>query len=100
QQVEIIMPRATVLCEHPVVIIDHLMPASRYALVELFVRSLWESPAQQAWTHARFRSVIEELNTGFAPIEMPFKVSDLGGWAKAYEEIVKGAWPQAVQSGR
>ncbi|MFN0112212.1 MAG: substrate-binding domain-containing protein, partial [Blastocatellia bacterium] len=42
QQVEIIMPRATVLCEHPVVIIDHLMPASRYALVELFVRSLWE----------------------------------------------------------
>jgi len=99
-QVDIVMPQATVMCEHPVVIIDHLMSPYRYALVELFVRSLWELPAQQAWTRARFRSVFEELNTGFTPVEMPFKVADLGGWSKAYEEIIKGAWQQAVQSSR
>ncbi|MGH9800137.1 MAG: substrate-binding domain-containing protein, partial [Blastocatellia bacterium] len=100
QQIEIVLPTATVMCEHPVVIIDHLMSPYRYALIELFVRTLWERPAQQAWTRARFRSVIEDLNTGFAPIRMPFKVADLGGWAKAYEEIIKGAWPQATQSSR
>jgi sulfate transport system substrate-binding protein len=97
QQIEIVMPRATVMCEHPVVIIDHLMSPNRYALIELFVRTLWEPPAQQAWTRARFRSVIEELNGGFAPIEMPFKIADLGGW-KAYEEIIKKSWQQAAQS--
>lgn len=98
--VEIIMPPATVMCEHPVVIIDHLMSPYRYALVELFVRSLWERPAQQAWTRAKFRSVFEDLNRDFTPVEMPFKVSDLGGWSTAYEEIVKGAWKQATQSSR
>ncbi len=97
QPIEIVMPRATVMCEHPVVIIDHKMSPYRYALIELFVRTLWERPAQQAWTHAKFRSVIEDLNGGFAPIEMPFKIADLGGW-KAYEEIIKKGWQQAAQS--
>lgn len=98
--IEIVMPKATVMCEHPVVIIDHLMSPCRYALVELFVRTLWERPAQEAWTRARFRSVLEELNGGFTPIEMPFKVADLGGWSSAYEEVIKGAWKQAAQSSR
>ena len=93
------MPPATVMCEHPVVIIDHLMSPYRYALIELFVRTLWERPAQQAWTRAGFRSVIEDLNAGFAPIEMPFKISDLGGW-KAYEEVIKKGWQQAAQSSK
>lgn len=99
QPIEIVMPPATVLCEHPVVIIDHKMSPYRYALIELFVRTLWERPAQQAWTRARFRSVIEDLNDGFAPIEMPFKIADLGGW-KAYEEVIKKSWQQAAQSSR
>lgn len=98
--IDIVMPQATVMCEHPVVIIDHLMSPYRYALVELFVRSLWERPAQQAWTRAGFRSIFEDLNSNFAPVEMPFKVSDLGGWSKAYEDIVKGAWQQATLSSR
>lgn len=96
QPIEIVMPSATVMCEHPVVIVDHLMSPSRYALVELFVRSLWERPAQQAWTRAGFRSVIEDLNGGFQKVEMPFKVGEIGGWTKATEEIINGAWKQAT----
>lgn len=99
QQIEIVTPPATVMCEHPVVIIDHKMAPYRYALIELFVRTLWERPAQQAWTRAGFRSVIEELNGGFRPIEMPFKISDLGGW-KAYEEVIKKDWQLAAQSSK
>lgn len=99
QPIEIVMPPSTVMCEHPVVIIDHLMSPYRYALIELFVRTLWERPAQQAWTRAGFRSVIEDLNGGFTPIEMPFKISDLGGW-KAYEEVIKKGWQQAAQGGQ
>jgi len=96
--VEIVMPRATIFSEHPVVIIDHLMDPSKYALVELFVRSLWEPEAQQAWVKSHFRSVTDEkLNEKFPKIEMPFYVKDLDGWSSAYPEIVEGAWKHRIQ---
>jgi sulfate transport system substrate-binding protein len=96
--VEMIMPRATILSEHPVVIIDHVMPPAKYALVELFVRYLWERPAQEAWVKSHFRSVTDEtLNQRFAKIEIPFYVKDLGGWYRAYPEVIEGVWKQMLQ---
>ncbi|MGH9767947.1 MAG: extracellular solute-binding protein [Blastocatellia bacterium] len=96
--VEIVIPRATIFSEHPVVIIDHVMNPLKYALVELFVRSLWEPAAQQAWVKSHFRSVTDEkLNEGFPKIEMPFYAKDLGGWSRAYPEIVEGVWKQKIQ---
>lgn len=96
--VEIVIPKATVFSEHPVVIIDHVMSPSKYALVELFVRSLWEPGAQQAWVKSHFRSVTnEELNEKFPKIEMPFYAKDLGGWLRAYPEIIEGVWKQKIQ---
>jgi sulfate/thiosulfate transport system substrate-binding protein len=96
--VEIVIPKATIFSEHPVVIIDHAMSPSKYALVELFVRSLWEPEAQQAWVKSHFRSVTDEkLNEKFPKIEMPFYAKDLGGWSKAYPEIVEGVWKQKIQ---
>jgi sulfate transport system substrate-binding protein len=100
--VEMVMPRATVMCEHPVVIVDHAMEPAKYALVELFVRSLWEPRAQQAWVRGHFRAVTDEkLNEGFAKIEWPFFAKDLGGWARAYPEVVEGLWKRKVlESGK
>jgi sulfate transport system substrate-binding protein len=96
--VEIVMPRATVFSEHPVVIIDHAMSASKYAMVELFVRSLWDPATQQTWVNAHFRSVTDEkLNEGFPKIEAPFYAKDLGGWSRAYPEIIEGVWKQRIQ---
>src|SRR5215468_1474889 len=96
--VEIVMPKATIFSEHPVVIIDHAMSPSKYAMVELFVRSLWDPAAQHAWVKSHFRSVTDEkLNEKFPKIEMPFYAKDLGGWSKAYPEIVEGVWKQKIQ---
>src|SRR5215475_10230653 len=96
--VEIVMPRATIYSEHLVVILDHLMDPSKYALVEIFVRSLWEPEAQQAWVKSHFRSVTDEkLNGNFPKIEMPFHVRDLGGWSQAYHEIIEAAWKHKIQ---
>jgi ABC-type sulfate transport system substrate-binding protein len=67
-------------------------------MVELFVRSLWDPAAQQAWVKSHFRSVTDEkLNERFPKIEMPFYAKDLGGWSKAYPEIVEGVWKQKIQ---
>jgi sulfate/thiosulfate transport system substrate-binding protein len=93
-----IVPQATIFSEHPVVIIDDHLPAAKFAVVELFVRYLWEKPAQEAWVRSRFRSVTDEsLNAKFAKIEMPFYVTDLGGWERAYPEIVDGVWKREIQ---
>lgn len=100
QAIEIITPPSTVLCEHPAVIVDHLLTPEKYALVELFVRTLWDRPAQEAWTRAGFRSLMEELNRDFVKIEMPFKAADLGGWAKIDKEIIEGVWKQTIQGGK
>lgn len=98
--VEVVMPASTILCEHPVVIIDHRLNPAKYALVELFVRSLWDRSSQEAWTRAGFRSMYEDLNGKFTPVQMPFKAADFGGWAKAYTDIVDGVWKQKIQGGK
>lgn len=101
QPIEVITPRATIFCEHPVVIIDHQMRPEKYALVELFVRSLWEPDSQKAWVNAHFRSVTDEsLNNGFAKIEIPFYAKDLGGWTRAYPEIVDALWKQKIMESK
>lgn len=99
---EMIAPTATVFSELPVVIIDHGMSPAKYALVELFARYLWSETAQKAWVKSYFRSVTDEkLNDAeprFAKITMPFTVADLGGWQRAYPEIVEGVWKQRIQN--
>lgn len=100
-EIEIIAPVATIFSEHPVVIIDHGMSPQRYALVELFARYLWSETAQKAWVKSYFRSVTDEkLNEHeprFAKIAMPFTVATLGGWERAYPEIIEKVWKQRIQ---
>lgn len=98
---ELVYPPATIFSEHPVVIIDHIMSPQKYALVEVFVRSLWDHPAQEAWVKSNLRSVTDEkLNEKFPQILMPFYAADLGGWATAYPKIVEGVWKQQLQVSR
>lgn len=101
---EIVVPQSTVFCEHPVVIVDHGMPPAKYALVELFARYLWSEDAQRAWVKANFRSInFEEMNRTnprFAKIELPFTVGDLGGWQRAYPEIIEAVWKQRIQTSK
>jgi sulfate transport system substrate-binding protein len=97
--VESVVPPETIFSEHPVVIIDHAMSPSKYAIVELFVRSLWDPAAQQSWVKSHIRSVTDEkLNEGFPKVETPFYVKDLGGWSRAYPEIIEGVWKQKIQN--
>ncbi len=96
--VELVTPPSTIFSEHPVVIIDHTMTPAKYAIVELFVRYLWEPRAQQAWVKSHFRSVTDEkLNERFARIEMPFYARDLGGWHRAHPEIIEELWKRKIQ---
>lgn len=99
--VEIVVPEATIFSEHPAVVIDRNVTAEERPVVNAFIQYLWSEEAQRAFVQYHFRSVNNEaLNEGnkeFAEIKMPFYVKDLGGWSKAYPEIIERVWRDQVQ---
>ena len=97
---EIVVPRSTIVSEHVAVIVDQNVKPWEREGVKAFVTFLWSQAAQEAFTHYYFRAVTDEaLNEAvpeFHEIEQPFTVQDLGGWGKAYPEIIHGVWNEQV----
>jgi sulfate transport system substrate-binding protein len=102
--VEIVVPESTIFSEHPAVIIDRNVKGQQRPLIEAFIAYLWSEEAQRAFVQYHFRSVTNEslndANKEFAVIKMPFTVEYLGGWAKAYPEIIERVFRDQVQKGQ
>jgi sulfate/thiosulfate transport system substrate-binding protein len=98
--VDIVIPRATIFSEHPVVIIDRSVPAARRPVVEAFVRYLWSDEGQRAFVKYHLRAVTNEAfnseNAQFATIEHPFTIEMFGGWERAYPDIIEQVFVQQV----
>jgi sulfate transport system substrate-binding protein len=99
---EIVVPRSTILSEHPAVLIDKNVTDDERPLLDAFMQYLWSEEAQQAFVKYHFRSVTNEglndANREFARVELPFTVTDLfGGWERAYPDIIDGVWRKQVR---
>jgi sulfate transport system substrate-binding protein len=99
--VEIVVPRATILSEHPAVLIDKNVSPAKRAVVDAFMQYLWSDEAQQAFVKFHFHSATNETfdaaNNAFGHIEFPFTIDYFGGWDKAYPEIIEGIFRDRVQ---
>ncbi len=94
---EVVVPRSTILSEHPAVLIDKNVTEDERPLLEAFMQYLWSDEAQQAFVKYHFRAVTNEAfndaSKEFAHIELPFTVGELfGGWQRAYPDIIDGVW--------
>lgn len=102
--IEIVVPEATIFSEHPAVVIDRNVTAEERPVVNAFIQYLWSEDAQRAFVQYHFRSVtndaLNQANKEFAEIKMPFYVKDLGGWSKAYPEIIERVWRDQVQKAK
>lgn len=100
--VDIIVPKATIFSEHPAVVIDRNVSASKRSVVDAFVQYLWSDEAQRAFVKFHFNSVtnnaFNEENRQFAHIEMPFTIDYFGGWDRAYPEVIEQVFKDRVQS--
>lgn len=100
-EIEIVVPQATIFSEHPAVVVDRNVSASKRPIVDAFMQYLWSEDAQRAFVKYHFRSVTNEIlneeNKQFARIEMPFTIDYFGGWIKAYPEIIEGIFRDQVQ---
>jgi sulfate transport system substrate-binding protein len=99
---EIVVPRATILSEHPAVLIDKNVTDDERPLLTAFMQYLWSDEAQQAFVKYHFRAVTDEAfndaNKEFARVEQPFTVGELfGGWEHAYPDVIDGVWRKQVK---
>ena len=99
--VEIVMPQATIFSEHPAVVIDRNVSAEKRPVIDAFMQFLWSDEAQQAFVKFHFYCVtnnaFNEANKEFGHIEMPFTIEYLGGWDKAYPEVIEQIFRDQVQ---
>lgn len=99
--VEIVVPEATIFSEHPAVVVDRNVTPDERAVVNAFMQYLWSDESQRAFVQHQFRAAsndaFNESNKGFAEIKQPFYISDLGGWSKAYPEIIEHVFREQVQ---
>jgi len=98
---EIVVPEATILSEHPAVVIDRNVSAADRPVIDGFMKYLWSEEAQRAFVKYHFRASTNEAlnqeNKDLATIKYPFTVDYFGGWDKAYPEVIEGVFRQLVQ---
>jgi sulfate transport system substrate-binding protein len=102
--IEVVVPESTIFSEHPAVIIDRNVSAQERPLIEAFIAYLWSDEAQRAFVKYHFRAASNDAlnadNKEFATIKTPFTVEYLGGWAKAYPDIIERVWRDQVQKSK
>lgn len=101
-EIDVVVPKATIFSEHPVVIVDRNVNANERPAIQAFLNYLCTDEAQKAFVKYHFRSVtndsFNEENKQFAKIEEPFTIEMFGGWDRAYPEIIEGIWRDQVQN--
>ncbi|HYX40582.1 MAG TPA: substrate-binding domain-containing protein, partial [Pyrinomonadaceae bacterium] len=99
--VEIVVPDATIYSEHPACVVDRNVTPTLRPVVDAFMQYLWSDEAQQAFVQYHFRSITNDsfnsANKGFAQLNHPFTVADLGGWDRAYPDIIEKVFREQVQ---
>lgn len=98
---EIVIPEATILSEHPVVVIDRNVAVTDRQVIDAFVQYLWSEEAQRAFVQSNFRAstndALNQENKELATIKDAFTVDYFGGWEKAYPEIIENIFRDQVQ---
>jgi len=101
--VEIVIPEATILSEHPAVVIDRNVSVTDRPVINAFMQFLWSDEAQREFVKFHFRSTtndaLNQENKELATIRYPFTVNDplIGGWSRAYPEIIEAVFRDQVQ---
>src|SRR5256886_4929168 len=91
---EIVIPEATILSEHPAVVIDRNVSAVDRQGIDAFMQYLWSEEAPRAFVKFNFRSstndALNQENKVLATIKYPVTIKEslLGGWCHPDPEII------------
>jgi ABC-type sulfate transport system substrate-binding protein len=93
---EIIAPPYTIIAQHVVVIVDDNVTSSERPVAQAFVRYLSSDAGRQTLGRYYLRPVDLESDV-FPGLVQPFTVEYLGGWSRAYTELVETWWKAKVE---
>ncbi len=88
---EIVAPPRTIAARHVAVIVDNNVTRAERPAARAFVDYLLSDAGQQIFDRYHLRPGDCEGN-GFPSLVQPFTVEDLGGWSRAYAELVDALW--------
>ena len=93
---ELVAPPRTIVARHATVIVDDNVTRTERPVAEAFLRYLVSGAGQQVFERHNLRPA--SCSDGpFAVLVEPFTVEELGGWSRAYEELVKGLWQNEIE---
>jgi len=93
---EIVVPPHTIVAQHVAVIVDANVTSAERPVAQAFIHYLLSDAGQKAFTDYHQRPAHLE-NDAFSPMVAPFTVEELGGWSRAYSELVEALWQMEIE---
>ncbi|HEY43234.1 MAG TPA: extracellular solute-binding protein [Anaerolineae bacterium] len=92
----VVIPTHTIVAHHMAVIVDDNVTLSERTAAKDFINFLLSDTGQQAFIRYHQRPAMFVTND-FPQLVEPFTVEDLGGWSKAYIELVENLWQAEIE---
>jgi ABC-type sulfate transport system substrate-binding protein len=93
---EIVIPQRTILARHVAVLVDANLTPPERPVARAFISYLLSEAGQRAFSRYHLRPAQLE-GTDFPALNQPFSVDELGGWSRAYSELVEDLWQTQVE---
>jgi sulfate transport system substrate-binding protein len=93
---EIVVPPCTILAQHAAVIVDANVTTVERPVAQAFVSYLVSDDGQQAFTRYHQRPAHLEHDE-FPLLSDPFTIKELGGWSRAYSQVVDALWQAEIE---
>jgi ABC-type sulfate transport system substrate-binding protein len=93
---EVVVPAHTIVAQHVAVIVDDNVTSAERRAAEAFVAYLVSPDGQEILSryHLRTPGIDDNLLPALAH---PFTVEDLGGWPRAYLDVIDTLWLQEIE---
>lgn len=95
---EIVIPERTILAQHMAVLVDRNLTSAERPAAQALIDYLLSDAGQQAVVRYHWRPALPN-GSALPPLRDPFTVHDLGGWPRAYGQVIDGLWLQQIGPG-
>lgn len=89
---EVVLPPHTIVAQHLAVVVDDNVTLADNTAAQDFVDYLASQAGQKLLTKYHMRPPAND-SVAFTTILEPFGIEALGGWSKAYHDMIEGVWP-------
>jgi sulfate transport system substrate-binding protein len=93
---EIVLPPRTIMAQHVAIIVDDNVTLAEQPAAQALLNYLVSATGQSAFSHYHLRPATGS-NAAFPSLDQPFTAAALGGWSKAYPELVEQLWEEGIE---